>query len=185
VTVAVVVTVLAGLAMPVAVPEFVHADTLNGGPLRESGSGSKGGAVVTVTGAGFGHGVGLSQYGALGMARKGASMRQILTHYYAGTSIASYPDDVDLRVNVVDRGTSVSLRTEALAHGGGAMQLITGGGQAIAVPAGAPSLWRSRAVHSRSRRPRRVAPGLRSRRGVSPSGGRGLGLWPVLPAWSK
>ncbi|MEV4423353.1 SpoIID/LytB domain-containing protein, partial [Patulibacter sp. NPDC049589] len=42
---------------------------------------------VVVTGAGFGHGVGLSQYGAAGMAAKGRSPRQILRHYYRGTSL--------------------------------------------------------------------------------------------------
>lgn len=39
-------------------------------------------------GHGFGHGVGLSQWGALGMARKGRSYAEILAHYYPGTSIA-------------------------------------------------------------------------------------------------
>ena len=38
--------------------------------------------VFTVTG--FGHGVGMSQYGADKMARQGADYREILTHYYPG-----------------------------------------------------------------------------------------------------
>jgi stage II sporulation protein D len=40
-----------------------------------------------VQGRGFGHGVGLSQYGAQGMALEGYTARQILAHYYRGTSI--------------------------------------------------------------------------------------------------
>ena len=36
---------------------------------------------VTFSGAGVGHGVGMSQYGALGMARAGYTTNQILTHY--------------------------------------------------------------------------------------------------------
>ncbi|MCD4690055.1 SpoIID/LytB domain-containing protein, partial [bacterium] len=40
---------------------------------------------VRATGRGYGHGVGLCQHGALGMARKGFSYRQILEHYYPGT----------------------------------------------------------------------------------------------------
>lgn len=36
---------------------------------------------------GWGHGVGMSQYGADGMARKGSSFEQILLHYYPGTSL--------------------------------------------------------------------------------------------------
>ncbi|MDO9409326.1 SpoIID/LytB domain-containing protein, partial [Patulibacter sp.] len=46
---------------------------------------------VVVLGAGFGHGVGLSQYGARGMADKGFSVRQILAHYYRGTSLQRSP----------------------------------------------------------------------------------------------
>ncbi len=36
---------------------------------------------------GSGHGVGMSQYGADGMAREGADYRKILKHYYSGTEI--------------------------------------------------------------------------------------------------
>lgn len=39
---------------------------------------------------GYGHGVGLSQYGANQMARDGADYREILTHYYTGVSIGGY-----------------------------------------------------------------------------------------------
>ncbi len=37
--------------------------------------------------AGFGHRVGLSQYGAEAMARAGADFREILLHYYSGVSL--------------------------------------------------------------------------------------------------
>lgn len=40
-----------------------------------------------VPGRGFGHGVGMSQYGALGYAQQGRSYRQILHHYYTGVKI--------------------------------------------------------------------------------------------------
>jgi stage II sporulation protein D len=40
-----------------------------------------------VLGRGFGHGVGMSQYGAYGYAKHGKSYRFILGHYYAGTTI--------------------------------------------------------------------------------------------------
>ena len=39
------------------------------------------------TGKGWGHGVGLCQLGAFGMARAGASFAQILSHYYTGVSL--------------------------------------------------------------------------------------------------
>jgi stage II sporulation protein D len=46
----------------------------------------KGGA-FTFTGRGQGHGAGLCQWGAAGMARDGAGYRDILRHYYPGTEL--------------------------------------------------------------------------------------------------
>ena len=43
--------------------------------------------VFTFTGVGYGHGVGLSQFGAQYMAEEGASWREILQHYYTGVTI--------------------------------------------------------------------------------------------------
>ena len=40
---------------------------------------------------GYGHGVGMSQYGADYMARQGSSWEEILKHYYTGVEIADYP----------------------------------------------------------------------------------------------
>lgn len=40
---------------------------------------------------GYGHGVGMSQYGANVLARKGASYQEILTHYYPGTELTALP----------------------------------------------------------------------------------------------
>lgn len=39
---------------------------------------------------GYGHGVGLSQYGANAMAAEGADYREILTHYYTGVTVEPY-----------------------------------------------------------------------------------------------
>lgn len=44
--------------------------------------------VLVIDGKGFGHGVGLSQEGALTMGRQGASTEQILGHFYPGTALA-------------------------------------------------------------------------------------------------
>jgi stage II sporulation protein D len=44
-------------------------------------------ARVVATGAGNGHGIGLCQWGALGMSRAGKSYREILRHYYKATSL--------------------------------------------------------------------------------------------------
>ncbi len=44
-------------------------------------------ARLLVNGRGFGHGVGMSQWGAQGLAKNGYSFDQILTHYYQGIVI--------------------------------------------------------------------------------------------------
>ena len=41
-------------------------------------------------GRGFGHGVGMSQWGAYAMAQQGRDYRQILSHYYRGTELRPY-----------------------------------------------------------------------------------------------
>lgn len=45
------------------------------------------GSNIKITTKGYGHGVGMSQYGALGMAKKGYTYDQILGHYYQGTNL--------------------------------------------------------------------------------------------------
>lgn len=42
---------------------------------------------VIILGGGNGHGVGMSQYGARGMAEEGYNFREILEHYYPGTEL--------------------------------------------------------------------------------------------------
>lgn len=50
------------------------------------------GKVIVFKGKGYGHGVGLCQWGALEMARAGRNYRQILAFYYPGTVIQMYED---------------------------------------------------------------------------------------------
>lgn len=45
------------------------------------------GDTIKLTTKGYGHGVGMSQYGALGMAKKGYTYEEILKHYYQNVSI--------------------------------------------------------------------------------------------------
>ena len=47
---------------------------------------------LEITGRGFGHGVGLCQYGAGGMARRRAGYRQILSRYYPGAVVSRIYD---------------------------------------------------------------------------------------------
>lgn len=58
---------------------------------QDSSTGNPSGEVVygdvTINGKGFGHGVGMSQSGAKGMAKAGFSYIQILQHYYQGVTV--------------------------------------------------------------------------------------------------
>ena len=42
---------------------------------------------IIISTVGYGHGVGMSQYGALGMAKEGYGYKDILKYYYSGTNI--------------------------------------------------------------------------------------------------
>ncbi|MBS4200686.1 stage II sporulation protein D [Bacillus sp. FJAT-49732] len=48
---------------------------------------------IIVTTKGFGHGVGMSQYGANGMAKEGKKYNEIVTYYYQGISISKVNND--------------------------------------------------------------------------------------------
>jgi stage II sporulation protein D len=51
-----------------------------------------------IRGAGFGHGIGLSQYGADGYAQHGFDYQTIVGHYYTGTSLATVSPAPTIRV---------------------------------------------------------------------------------------
>ena len=50
------------------------------------GSGAIG--TLTLRGGGYGHGIGMCQFGAIGRARAGQDYRTILTTYYPGTTVS-------------------------------------------------------------------------------------------------
>lgn len=70
----------------------------------------------TVKGHGFGHGVGLSQYGAFGFAENGRGYKKILRHYYSRTKIGK-ADRERIRVLLESRRGSVSFRGAGRACG--------------------------------------------------------------------
>ena len=60
----------------------------------------------TIRGAGFGHGVGMSQYGAYGYAQHGVTYDRILAHYYKGTTLGTTDPAFTVRVLVQSTGTA-------------------------------------------------------------------------------
>ena len=63
---------------------------------------SQKGSVVTFSGRGWGHGIGMSQYGANYMAAAGSSATQILKHFYGPASITTVKEPGEIRVLVAD-----------------------------------------------------------------------------------
>ena len=57
-----------------------------GGIILSSTASAAESVLFNISGRGFGHGIGMSQYGACGYARHGWTYRQILAHYYSGIS---------------------------------------------------------------------------------------------------
>ena len=56
---------------------------------------------VSFVGAGWGHGMGLSQYGAYGASRDGWTVDQIIGHFYRGSTIATMGEgDLDPKENL-------------------------------------------------------------------------------------
>jgi stage II sporulation protein D len=67
---------------------------------------------MNVTGRGYGHGIGMSQYGAYGYALHGFTYQAILQHYYTGIGFGASADQ-NVRVLLTGSQTSVSVTCPA------------------------------------------------------------------------
>lgn len=68
--------------------------------------------VLEMRGHGWGHGIGMSQYGALGGAQAGATASTIVRTYYPGTTLGTVPD-AGIRVRIASLGSSVPVQPES------------------------------------------------------------------------
>ena len=64
--------------------------------------------LFTITGRGWGHGIGMCQWGAYGYAKHGWTYKAILKHYYTGIAFGSVPNDL-IRVRLRGELSSVKL----------------------------------------------------------------------------
>ena len=92
---------LAAAAAMVAAPAVLAADP-DGPTVLPS--------KVTFSGRGYGHGVGMSQYGARGRALDGQDAPTILAHYYRGTTLGELATSSDIRVLVLEKWTASAVR---------------------------------------------------------------------------
>jgi stage II sporulation protein D len=89
---------------------------------------ASGATKLVVTGHGWGHGVGMSQWGAYGFARHGWSYERILSHYYQGTQLSEAPTS-HIRVLLATGQPRVSIACP------GPMRVSDATGRAFALPA--------------------------------------------------
>jgi SpoIID/LytB domain protein len=68
-------------------------------------------ADLLISGGGYGHGVGMSQQGALGYAEHGFSYQAILAHYYTGTALGAAPAGTQVRVLMGSKVRKVALES--------------------------------------------------------------------------
>jgi stage II sporulation protein D len=82
-----------------------------------------------IKGRGWGHGVGLSQYGAFGLARQGTTYDRILAHYYPGTSLGPAPVS-KVRVLLAEGRKSMTISSQSqfrLRDGDGELHILAAG----------------------------------------------------------
>jgi stage II sporulation protein D len=87
------------------------------------------GALLVFSGHGWGHGVGMSQYGAYGYAQHGSTYDQILAHYYPGTTLGPAPAST-IRVLLADKKRKLTIASDA------PFTIRDAAGKTHAVPAG-------------------------------------------------
>ncbi len=92
-------------------------------------------ATFVFPGSGWGHGVGLSQYGALEQAKDGRSWTTILGHYYQGTAIGT--DDVPGAVRVQLADPVTEMKVDAPGH----FAFRGDGGATVASSSGSDGAW--------------------------------------------
>src|SRR5256714_1082128 len=88
------VRVLAGVSsmrQTLAIVSIFLLGTGPAAPARAQKAAAAGSATFLVTGHGWGHGVGMSQYGAYGYAQKGFGYAKIVLHYFPGTELGDAP----------------------------------------------------------------------------------------------
>jgi SpoIID/LytB domain protein len=75
----------------------------------EAAATPSGSATLLITGGGYGHGVGMSQQGALGYAEHGFDYKAILAHYYSGTSLGTAAPNTTVRVLIGNKVHKIAL----------------------------------------------------------------------------
>jgi SpoIID/LytB domain protein len=96
-----VAAVVTTAAVALALTPSIGSAQPSGSPVRAAVAGQADpNPDVVLRGRGWGHSVGLSQYGAFAQAKAGRDVATILDHYYPGTTLGSYAADQAQQVTV-------------------------------------------------------------------------------------
>src|SRR5262245_62996734 len=82
-----------------------------------------------ISGHGWGHGVGMAQWGAYGYAKHGVTYDKILAHYYPGTTLAPAPVS-SIKVLLLDKVKKTVISSPA------AFSVVDATGVVLKLPAG-------------------------------------------------
>ena len=99
------------------------------------------GRTVVITGGGWGHGIGMSQYGAYGRALNGRSAADILEHYYSGARVRTGNMPARVRVGLLKGRRSISATSSIFRSGKGQIVFKVAGGMRVAT-GNAGANWR-------------------------------------------
>ena len=103
---------VAALALTVLLAGSAGAYSSGGAKRRAAATPSLAQATFVISGRGWGHGVGMAQWGAYGFAQQGFSYDEILSHYYPGTTLG--PAGVArVRVLLAQSSRRLSVSSEA------------------------------------------------------------------------
>lgn len=98
-------------------------------PARADGAVKPTADGITISGKGWGHGKGMSQYGAYGAAKKGLDWKEILDFYYPGTTRSTLPSGDTIRVWI---SSDTDGRTNVAPAAG--LRLRDSGGKSYSLP---------------------------------------------------
>jgi stage II sporulation protein D len=102
----------------------VRTPTVPGAAVAATEGTSRAPATLVIAGRGWGHGVGLGQWGMLGFAREGWPYARILAHYYRGTTIERRAP-VTVGVLLVESAAKVTLSSTT------AWEVVDGNGKKV------------------------------------------------------
>ena len=133
------ITVVATAALSASAAAMTHPPDPGGDgtnattPGTPSSPAAPGSAVFVLTGSGYGHGVGLSQYGAQAQAQAGRTVADILGFYYPGTTLGPSPK-TSVRVLLAPAAPTLTVSSPA------PFMVRDANGASAALPAGAVAL---------------------------------------------